>query len=139
MSVASCLCPTAAENILCYYWIVLYSLSDFDRFVNRSVEHEIQYCSSVCPRSFSCLYICLSFYFLVSNSNNNRLCCTMYNSAINELYLVQISGLWVSSLLNSHCFSNYIKTCFHWSRHWCRLAYKVCRLLQSLLHTLPKW
>ena len=34
----------------------------------------------------------------------------MYNAVINELYLVQISGLWVSSLLlNTHCSSIYIK------------------------------
>ena len=35
----------------------------------------------------------------------------MYNAAISELYLVQISGLLgTSSLINTHCSSSYIKT-----------------------------
>ena len=50
---------------------------------------------------------------------------TVINADINKLYLVQISGLWGSSVLHTHCSYSYIKTAGHCSRHCCKLVHKV--------------
>jgi hypothetical protein len=48
------------------------------------------------------------------------------NADVNELYLVQISGLWgSSSLLHTHCFSSYIKIDGHCSRHCWKLVHRA--------------
>jgi len=48
------------------------------------------------------------------------------NADVNEMYLVQISGLWgSSSLLQTHCSSSYIKTDGPCLRHCCKLVHKV--------------
>jgi hypothetical protein len=61
------------------------------------------------------------------------------NADINELYLVQISGLWGSSqLLHNHWSSSYIKTMFS-ARDTAANWNTRQLLLHSVTHTLPKW
>jgi hypothetical protein len=57
------------------------------------------------------------------------------NADVNELYLVQISGLWgSSSLLQTNCSSSYIKTDGHCLRHYCKLVQKVSTVTFSSTH-----
>jgi len=54
----------------------------------------------------------------------------MYNAAINELYLVQITGLWGTwSLFNTYCSSSYIKYV---------VTLKWYSLLKTLLQTVAQ-
>ena len=54
---------------------------------------------------------------------------------VNELYLVQISGLWGSlSLLHPHCSSSYIKTEGHCLRVCCKLVHKASTVTFSSTH-----
>ena len=60
---------------------------------------------------------------------------TANNAGINDPYLVQISGLCVSSsLLHTQCSSSYIKTDGHCSRHCCRLEHKACTVTFITTH-----
>ena len=57
------------------------------------------------------------------------------NVDVNELYLVQISGLWgSSSLLQTHCSSSCIKTDGHCLRHCCKLVHKASSVTLSSTH-----
>jgi hypothetical protein len=56
------------------------------------------------------------------------------NADINELYLVQISGLWGSSqLLHNHWSSSYIKTMFS-AGDSCKLEHKAAAVTFSNTH-----
>lgn len=57
------------------------------------------------------------------------------NADVNELYSVQISGLWgSSSLLHTHCSSSYIKTDGHCLRLCCKLVHKASTVTFSSTH-----
>jgi len=57
------------------------------------------------------------------------------NADVNELYLVQISGLWgSSSLLKNHCSFSYIKTDGHCLRRCCKLVHKASTVTFSGTH-----
>jgi hypothetical protein len=82
-----------------------------------------------------CTNFCLSHMTLritISKTNLN-------NADINELYLVQISGLWGSSqLLHNHWSSSYFKTMFN-ARDIAANWNTRQLLLHSITYTLPKW
>jgi len=67
--------------------------------------------------------------------NKTGLHIVLNNADVNELYLVQISGLWgSSSLLHTHCSSSYIKTDGHCLRLCCKLVHKASTVTFSSTH-----